>query len=118
MSIFSPVRNGSRAEHCSKACYLCYPFFDNTEFKASAMADCWDPAQLLQIEGYNSDAQIQCIGRAARKHGTRCRWTCGDDDDLLRIYDIMDSMARRRPWEVTRQDLTRLARLCLCREYH
>lgn len=84
------------------------------------MAECWDPAQLLQIQTYARGLLIQCVGHDIENHGARCRRSCEleDDDDLLIIYEIMDSMAQRPPWEVKREELTHFARICLCRKYH
>ncbi|KXX74223.1 Reticulocyte-binding protein 2 a [Madurella mycetomatis] len=82
----------------------------------------WDPERLLDIRGRARIRDgIQCHGENGGL-GPRCGWTKGirDDErpDVRDAEDILQSMARKPPSNVTQQELQRLAYLCLCRDHH
>ncbi|KAM5341865.1 hypothetical protein ACJ41O_014896 [Fusarium nematophilum] len=81
------------------------------------MPSFWDPANLLQItDGIRDrDGKISCIG--ITRKDARCRLTVLEPD-LSEIRPLLRSMSAVKPELVTTDTLRRLARLCLCPEYH
>lgn len=86
------------------------------------MTASWDPERLLDVRGRAMfRGGIQCHGANGGK-GPRCRWTKGGRDDersdVRDAENLLESMARKLPSNVTTQELHRLAQLCLCRDHH
>lgn len=81
----------------------------------------WEPDTLLRIRGNAQYGEIQCPGtnRGPKRRGERCgyqKWR--DDVDNIAVQDMLPSLARKSLTQVTLQDLTTLAELCLCRDRH
>lgn len=75
----------------------------------------WDPANLLQIIDLDDDCKIQCVGRSEACHAERCRHTMSHLGARA-VTDNLVALSEKPPTEVTDEELTALARLCLCEE--
>ncbi|KAI0446816.1 hypothetical protein F4803DRAFT_502604 [Xylaria telfairii] len=78
----------------------------------------WDPGNLLQITSDLDDehADIQCVGRAMRAYGSRCRWLIGGVEQAT-VHNLILDLASTMPSEVSTSKLNDLAAVCLC-QYH
>jgi regulator of replication initiation timing len=81
----------------------------------------WNPDALLRIRGNAEQGEIQCSGinRSAKRRGSRCGFhKYKDNKDNIKVQKRLLSLASKAPSQVTLQDLTELAELCLCRDNH
>jgi chromosome segregation ATPase len=81
------------------------------------MATSWNPAAIFDIRPYEKSSDIQCVGRALSSGGKRCRWNISGHG-VAQAYQILRNLASIAPDEVRSSDLTTLAGLCLCRDFH
>lgn len=77
----------------------------------------WDPEHLLQITHGIRDrcGKVNCFGNA--KYNVRCRWDI-EEPNRSKIRPLLDQMSQTLPEFITTDTLRRLARLCLCSNYH
>ncbi|CAJ0554758.1 Ff.00g132710.m01.CDS01 [Fusarium sp. VM40] len=77
----------------------------------------WDPEHLLQITHGIRDrcGKVNCFGNA--KYNVRCRWDI-EEPNRSKIRPLLDQMSQTLPESITTDTLRRLARLCLCSNYH
>lgn len=77
----------------------------------------WDPANLLQVtsDGDDDNVKINCVGSTFRD--VRCRWDI-PGPELSKIRSLLREMSIMKPEVVTEETLRRLARLCLCQDWH
>ena len=74
----------------------------------------WDPGNLLQVTEEGRGGVVQCVG-TTKLYGVRCRYTTNDG---AVIYQALAELAARRPADISRVDLRRLAVTCLCAEHN
>jgi len=89
--------------------------------KTTTMTARWSPDALLRIRGNAQEGGIQCSGtnRSPRRWGQRCGWRkWRDNADSIEVQKKLPSLGRKPVAQVTLQDLTELAELCLCRDRH
>ncbi|KAK0622518.1 hypothetical protein B0T14DRAFT_494161 [Immersiella caudata] len=88
------------------------------------MAMRWDPEALFNLRGIAPEGDIQCSGVCGSngRRGKRCGWTTErwdiGDDDRLEAQVMLSALGRKHPSEITIQELTRLAAVCLCGNWH
>lgn len=76
----------------------------------------WDPDRVLQITEPGRNDMF-CVGRARRRFNARCSWKI-NDPEYPKVCSILDRMATQEPDTVSIEQLERLARLSLCKDYH
>ncbi|KAJ4211640.1 hypothetical protein NW759_012242 [Fusarium solani] len=81
------------------------------------MTSLWDPENLLQVtDDLRSKAgEIKCLGK--NRHHARCNWDV-PESNLSEVRPLLRAMSQVKPESITNETLRRLARLCLCIEYH
>ena len=82
---------------------------------AQAPRQYWDPGNLLQVTDDTRGGVVQCVGSTKKLHAARCRYTINDAGERAAA---LASRAARRPADVGRDELRRLAVACLCVEHH
>ena len=61
---------------------------------------------------------MQCVGSTKKLHAARCRYTIDNPTERAAIHATLEGLAIRRPADVSRNELRRLAIACLCSEHH
>ncbi|KAK4451301.1 hypothetical protein QBC34DRAFT_401646 [Podospora aff. communis PSN243] len=84
----------------------------------------WDPETLFDLRGIAPQGDIQCSGRCGSesRKGRRCGWTTerwnSGDDDRVDAQVMLSNLGRKHPSEITMHELTQLAAVCLCGNWH
>ncbi|RSL59718.1 hypothetical protein CEP54_007161 [Fusarium duplospermum] len=81
------------------------------------MTSFWDPENLLRVtDDLRSQAgEIKCLGKM--RYNARCRLNI-PEANLSEVRPLLGAMSQVKPESITNETLQRLARLCLCIEYH